>query len=336
MSTARTWLGGGHDFFAASSWTPSGQPVPGDTATIGRGTGSNPSVAVDQNARLDNVAVVLDDGSGSVDTATSPTLSLSNAFIAGGTSITGHSSFGYQPYSLTETINLQGFIMNQGSIGEASFANTLNVTMADSTLLMNQGTISAADLDTLNIQGSGWNALVNNGTISGAGSTLDVATPVFGQGAFNLTAGAGFNSHFPHQSTLEFHQGVGSGQTISMTNSTLVLDSPPTFLATIDDLGVGPASPFSSNRSVLLAGEQATSLSFQNNVLTVFDGSNVLAQLGFSTGLTANDFAFNSVSAGGGLPAGTDIHIQSPSMGTATTQMAQTASLAVVPPQSQV
>lgn len=330
MSAVRTWLGGSHDFFAANAWTPTGQPMAGDTALIQPGTGSNPNVAAIQNAWLDNLSVLLDDGLGSADPGASPTLTLSNVFLNGGTSIMGHSTFGYNPVQLTETVALEGFIMNQGSIGETGFGNTLNVTLADSTLLLNQGTMSAVDFDNLNVQGSGWNVLVNNGTISGHGSTIDVGTPVFGQGGFDLTPGSGGpGSHFPHQSTLEFQQMVGSGQTISMTDSTLVLDSPATFLATIDDLNVGIASPFSGNSSVLLAGQPATSLAFQNDVLTVFNGNNVLAQLGFAPGLTEADFAFNAITGGGGLPAGTDIHIQLPDPGTASTQTAQTASLTV-------
>ncbi len=335
MSTVRNWLGGQHDFFAASSWTPTGQSAPGDTATIGLGSASDPNVAVVQNAMLSGMAVVLDDGLSAADPASNPTLSLSNTIISSDTSIEGHANFQYNPYSFAEALDLKGFVLNQGTISENDLFNTLNVNLADSTMLMNQGTISGGDYDTVNIAGDGWNALMNNGTISGQGSTINVDTPVFGQGEFDLKEGPGFGSHFPNSSTLEFHQMVGSGQTISMTNSTLVLDSPPTFLATIDDLSVSPSSAYASNSSVLLAGEHVTALSFQNNVLTVSDGGNVLAQLNFAPGLAAADFTFNAISGGGGLPAGTDIHIQSPAMGADTTQMAQTASLAVPPLQNQ-
>ncbi len=336
MATTRNWLGGQHDFFAASSWTPAGQPAAGDTAIIGLGAGN---VAMAQNATLTNLAVVLDDGASTADPTANPTLSLSNAVIASNSSIQAQAVFDYNPNPFLETINLKGFVLNQGAISEVGLFNTLDVNLAHNTVLANQGgTISAADFDTLKIEGSGRGALLNNGTISGQGSTIDIGTPVFGQGAFNLTDSSGFNSHSPNPSTLEFHRMVGSGQTISLSDSTLVLDSPATFLGTIHDVSVNPTGPFGEyppNSSVLLKGEQATGLSFQNNVLTVSNGSSVLAQLSFTPGLTAADFVLNNVSGGGNLPGGANIGIQLPAAGAASTQMAQTASISVPPLQNQ-
>ena len=331
MATTRSWVGGQHDFFAATSWTPTGQPVAGDTAVIGLGTASNPNVAALQGATVNGIGVVLDGGAGAADPAANPTLSLSNATIAGDAAITARGEVNFQSStSPAETIAVQGMVVNQASISETSLFDTLTITLANLSVLGNMGgTISGSDYGTLNIEGVGYNQFYNNGTVSGQGTAIDVGTQVLGTGAFDLTDGAGFRSSGPHGSTLEFHQGVSSGQTVSLTDSTLILDSPMSFLGTIDDARVSSPSPYGGNSSVLLAGAQATGLSFQDNVLTVSNGGAVLAQLAFAPGLAASDFTFNSIPTGSSLPAGTDIHIQLASAN------AQAAAAGLAPPQNQ-
>lgn len=332
MATTRSWVGGQHDFFAASSWRPAGAPTAGDTAVIGVGSASSPNVATVQTAVLSGIHTVLDSGTGTTNAAANPTLSLTNATIANNASIEGSSNFypdflAGKGYDLTQNINANGLLLNYGTIDEVAEFNQLNINLGNYTALLNQtgATISAGDFDQLDIGGTGRNALVNNGTVSGQGATIDIATQVFGQGSFNMTDGPGFNSHFPNPGTLEFHQGVGNGQTITLNDSTLILDSPMSFLGTIKDAAVNPAGPYGGNSSVVLSGEQATSLSFQNNVLTVSNGSSVLAQLGFAPGLAANDFTFNSIAGNATLPAGTNIAI------TLSSASVQTALLSVAP-----
>ena len=329
MATTRDWLGGQHDFFAAGSWTPTGQPVAGDTMVIGLGSAAAPNVATASNAVLSGFQTVLDGGPGAAgtDPAGNPTLVLANAAIAAGTSIDARSEatpfVSVTPTAENMVVNALG--VNYGSIGESTMFNSLNIALGNYTALYNWsgGTISGGDYDGLNIEGTGGPAVfVNNGTVSGHGTAIDIGTQVWGTGAFDLTAGSGFNSSSPNPSTIEFHQAVTAGQTVSLSDSTLILDSPMSFLGTIADPAVSAPGPFAGNSSVLLVGETATGLSFQNNVLTVTNGSTVLAQLGFAAGLAATDFTFNAIPAGSSLPAGTDIHIQLPSS-------AQTAAIGV-------
>ncbi len=332
MATVRNWVGGQHDFFDPASWTPTGAPGAGDTAVIGLAAASSSNVATARNATLSGFQTVLDGGPGAAGTALAqdPALSLANTTIASDASIDARSAA--TPFvsvtPTTENIDANGFLLNYGTIGESTAFNTLNINLGNYTALYNQGggTISGGDYDGLTVQGSGGPAVfVNNGTVSGHGTAIDIATQVWGTGTFNLTDGNGFNSSSKNQSTLEFHQQVNSGQTVSLNDSTLILDSPMSFLGTIADANVAAPGPYAGNSSVLLAGETATALSFQNNVLTVSDGATTLAQLGFAPGLAAGDFTFNSIPAGNSLPAGTDIHIQLPSA----------AALGVAPPHSQ-
>ncbi len=329
MATVRNWVGGRHDFFAANSWTPPGRPVAGDTAVVGLGSASDPNVAVARNAALNGLAIVLDDGLSAPDPADNPTLSLSNVVIAGDTSIAGHATFAYNPNPFAETLDLAGLVLNQGTISENDLFNTLNVDLAPNTLMMNLGTISGGDFDTIAVADHGRARLLNDGTISGQGSSIDIGAPVSGHGSFSMTDSHGFNSDSPNSSRLEFHQDVGRGETISMTGSLLVLDAPLTFLATIDDLHVASRSlgQFARNSAVILNGEQATGLAFQDNVLTVLDGDVALAHLRFTPGLTADDFTFNAIPGGAGLPASTAIHIEQPATGVASTAMADTTAM---------
>ena len=331
MATSRNWIGGQHNFFAAGSWTPAGTPRAGDTATIGLGTASSPSVATATNATLSGFHTILDGGSGAAGTvpAASPTLTLSNAVIGSNASIQARSE--ETPFvSVTptaETIDVNGLAQNNGTIAETARFNTLNVELGRYTALFNQagGTISGADYGAVNIEAANGPAVfVNNGTVSGSGTAIDVGTQVWGTGAFDLTDGSGFQSASRNESTLEFHAGVGAGQTVSLNDSTLILDSPMSFLATIADPSVHAPGPSSGNSSVLLAGEPVTRLAFQNNVLTAFDGTTTLARLAFAPGLAAADFTFNSIPPCSSLPAGTDIHIQLP-------PGAQVAALGVAP-----
>ncbi len=340
MATARNWIGGQHNLFDPNSWTPAGAPAGGDTVTIGLGSASNPNIATAQNAVLSGFQTVLDAGVGTPSSTTQPTLSLSNIIIASNASIEGTNTSDYPAIpgnTVAENINVNGLALNYGAIddgiGKNVYFNTLNINLGNYTAFLNQarGTISAGDYGNLNIEGTNGPAVfVNNSTVSGAGSAIDIGTQVWGVGAFNLTSGQSYTSHSPKQSTLEFHQGVSTGQTVSLTNSELVLDSPMLFLGTIKDTQVGPQALQATNSEVLLSGETATSLSFQNNVLSVFDGSTVLAHLSFAPGLTANDFQLAPFGGnGGGHLGGTYIDIAMPFL---TTQM---VTLSVAPLQNQ-
>lgn len=326
MATARNWVGGKHSFFDASSWTPAGQPVAGDTATIGLGSASAPNVAVIQNRVLDHIAVRLDDGLTSatpvnIGPAETPTLALSNVIVASGTSIEAGTVFSFGPSVLAEAITVDGFVLNHGTIGEVNgYFNGLTITLGANALLLNEsgGTISGADYNTLDIEGGSRSILVNDGTVSGQGTALDVGVAAYGNGVFDMTDGDGFATHFRHPSTLEFHQGVGEGQTIALNHTTLILDAPSRFLATIDDRSVSydggePVGRGVPNSSVLLKGEQATDLSFQNSVLTVSNGYDVLASLAFSTDLNSANFVLANT------PQGASIDISSPTFAAAST-----------------
>jgi hypothetical protein len=304
MSTTRDWLGGTHGFFAAGSWSPAGRPVAGDTLIIGPGTSSVPNVAVVRSPHMNDLTVLLDDGSGSVGSPYVPTLSLVNTTIGARTLIENQvETSPTLGASDTEDIQVSGEVRNEGTIAEnpgAPFGNTLNITLSDGNTLVNgkSGTIAGTTISNLNIEGGAGTLLINNGTVTGQGTTMDVGVPVVGNGSFSMSGGGNPGSHTPIMSTLTFHATVGSGQAVALNDTTLVLDQPMSFLATIDDLSVSPNSAFSTNNSIVLAGEQATGFGFQDDTLTVQNGQQTLAQLHFTAGLTAADFSLANTSQG--------------------------------------
>ena len=328
MATTRHWLGGEHNFFAAGSWSPTGKPSPGDTLIIGPGTASAANIADVHDRALDRVTVLLDDGPGSAGSSLGspfvPTLSLSDAVIMPGTLI--ENALESSPFigaGDTEAIRVNGMVANLGTIAEnpgALIGNTLDITIGAHGVLINgrTGTISGTTISNLNIAGGPGSMLVNDGTVSGQGTTIDVAVPVYGRGVFNTSRGGSPGSHFGTSTTLEFHQAVGRGETIAVNDATLILDAPLRFLATIDDLSVTPAGPDANNSSVLLRDEHATSLTFQNDILTVQNGQQTLATLHFSPGLVAGDFSLVDITAG--LNQGSNINITAPTAGAASPQ----------------
>ena len=329
MATPRHWLGGEHNFFAAGSWTPAGRPRPGDTLTIGPGTASAPNIAHVHDRALDRVTVLLDDGPGPTGSPFVPTLSLSDAVITSGTVIENAVESGVMGVSDTEAILVNGRVRNLGTIAEnpeALIGNTLDITIGAHGRLINgsTGIISGTNISNINIAGGRGSTLVNDGTISGQGTTIDIAVPVSGRGVFSTSRGVGFGSSFGTRTTLEFHQTVGAGETIAVNDATLIVDAPLRFLATIDDLSVTPADPDANNSSVLLKGEHATSLTFQNDILTVQNGQQTLATLHFSPGLVADDFGLVDTSAG------SRIDIVAPAPGAASAQALSSSIL--VPP----
>ncbi len=320
MAATRNWAGGSHDFFAPASWTPAGRPIVGDTAIIGIGTLANPNVAAARNAVLDGITVVLDDGSGALDPTTNPTLSLTNTLITGSTVIEEKDG-SFPAGRFAETIDLKEVVLNQGSIVTNTPFTTLNIDLADNTVLVNQGGTISSPLQAtdLLVEGGNRTALVNNGTISGVNAHIDIGTATLGQGVFDVSENAGYDKGV----AVEFHREVGDGQTISITDSIVALDAPMAFKATINDHSVGyEGNPgvLASNSSVLLRGEQATALSFLNNVLTVSNGADTLAHLTFAAGLNADDFVLTNTPLGASI----DISLPSPP-----------AALGASPPQSQ-
>ena len=309
MANVRNWTGGRHNFFAAGSWTPAGQPVPGDTAIIGIGTVASPNVAGVHNGVLNDLKIVLDDGSGALDPATNPTLSLWNASITSSTVIEGtEGSFPVGRFA--QTIDMKGVVVNQGTIVANDPFTTVNINLADNTALVNQGgTIAlAAQASALLVEGGNRAVLVNNGTVSGENiQQIDINTAVIGHGVFNVSENAGYYGGI----SIEFHQSVGDGQTISISGSTVALDDPLAFAGTLNDRSVayeGDPTVLALNSSVLLRGELATDLSFSNNVLTVSNGADTLAHLRFTDGLHADNFVLTNTAFGASI----DISLPSP------------------------
>ena len=326
MPATLEWIGGKHDFFAAASWTPAGKPARGDTLIIGPGTSSAPNIAVVRGHPLDGVTVLLDDGPGVVGSPDIPTLSLVNTSIGARTLIENQiESSPALGASDTEDVQIHGTVRNHGTIAEnpgALIGNTLTIELGHGATLVNapSGTISGTTISDLTIEGGKDARLVNDGTITGQGTTVDIGVAVTGKGSFVMSGGGNPGSHTAVPAALEFQAPVGAGLTIDVNDTTLVLDKPMTFLATIDDSSVSLPSAFATNSDVVLKNESATGFCFQNDMLTVRNGQQTLAQLHFTSGLTAGDFSLTNTSEGA------QITVATPASASASVQMSLAAS----------
>ena len=313
--TTHIWLGGQHNFFDPSVWNPFGIPAAGDIAIIGPGSAAAANVALVSGARLDGINVLLDDGPGATGSPFVPTLSLSNATIGSGSVVENLAETSpLLGASDTEQIVVCGMAWNLGRIEEnpgAPIGNTLNITIQPNATLVNDvgGMISGTTISQLSIEGGHKSVLVNNGVISGQGTAIDVGVPVSGSGSFDMAKGGNPGSASGTQSRLEFHQAVGAGETIVVNDTTLVLDAPMRFLATIDDTSVTPPGALATNSAILLAGERATALRFLGDELKVWNGATMLADLRLAAGLNDGDFTLSNT------PQGAEVAIAAPSGG---------------------
>jgi hypothetical protein len=254
---------------------------------------------------LTNLTILLDDGPGPTGSTFVPALALSDTIVGPHTIIENQvETSPFLGASDAEEVLINGTVRNNGTIAEnpgALIGNELDISIASNASLVNSrtGVISGTTISTLRIAAGSGSLLVNDGMISGQGTTLDVEPQVTGKGVFAMSPGANPGSHTGIPSLLAFHQTVGAGVTVELNDTMLVLDSPMTFGATIDDLSVTPASAFATNSSIILNGEHATDLLFKNNVLTVLSGADTLAMLRFAPGLSADDFGLTNTAQGG-------------------------------------
>ena len=137
-------------------------------------------------------------------------------------------------------------------LGGGTFATpALSIASLESALVFGFGTIAAP--------------VTNAGLIVARPGLLRITGAVTGGGAADID----------RDSTLEFDDSVGSGQTLYFfQNATLALAAPSSFDAVI--------SGFAAGDEIDLLGTTATSVSYQSNILTVLNGTTTVASLNLS------------------------------------------------------
>lgn len=292
--TTEVWIGGTGSFDDPNEWSPSGVPGPGDVAIISIGTATLSMQKLDGfELQLQFPASVLDIS----DVIFGAHFTLSAPAGAGGTS----------------TLNATGYNANLGliEVGTAgsppNFSPPFTINMSDlapspgcsgaAAIFVNSGTIQDVDGQPFSIVAQSPDAiLINNGTIdlAAAFTRVSIGVSVLGSGTIStgenvipVGPSADLQTTIP---TLEFGGTVGSGQTLDIIGSAYVqIDKPSQFHALIE--GFVPLASSTSpppywydafEPHIVLENAPVTSYAVSNDVLTLWDGSSIVAQLRFT------------------------------------------------------
>ena len=167
-------------------------------------------------------------------------------------------------------------MFTNNAVLEAEGAGTSQILVS----LSNAGTVDSSK-GTFSLLGS----VTNTGTLSAQGGILLVAQSVGGTGMLDIGSA----------SRLWLQDGAASGQTASFTASsgTLELSTPTMFM--------GHIAEFGGTDVIELAATAATTLSFQSGVLSVDNGSTLVASLRLNGNYTTASFSLTADGHGNSL-----------------------------------
>ena len=287
----KIWVGGTDSFDDPLAWSPSGVPGQGDTAIIQTGT----AIATSQQLngfelQLQSPASVLDISN----VVFGKNFTLSVPLGTGGSA----------------TLNATGVNVNDGLIeaatpsGEPEFVPPFTITIGDQTssparvpgVFVNIGTIDIATGQHFAILAQSSDALlINNGVmhLDAPFMQADIGVPVQGSGTIETgheitpAVSALLLASVP---ILEFGGAVGHGETLVITGSAYVqLDQPLDFHALIRGFEPLPAPtspppyPYSFYEpKIVLENARVTSYSVSHDVLSLWNGNSLVAELRFT------------------------------------------------------
>jgi len=247
----RVWIGGGSDSANnPADWSPTGAPQPGDSLSMSAGT---------INVTAGSLA---GDSLSLVPPAIAPfdaTINLTNSAVSLGV---GNQSFAIQAIGAASATFVGG-----NGVGLSA-----NVMLSAASLVMT-GTVGF--IYGFDVGGTG--RIVNDGTVTLTNSTI--STDVSGSGTFDLTR------YHDGPGNTEILGSVGAGLIFNLEGeggsfpANLTIDDPFTFQALIE---VNPPSlpdTADGGDTVKLAGLSATSYTFTDDLLTLFNQNDVVTRL---------------------------------------------------------
>jgi hypothetical protein len=195
-------------------------------------------------------------------------------------------------------------------------ANALTID-AGGMLNLQAGTVTTGGIDINGgvVQGFATIAgnVVNNGTLIALGGAMVLNGDLSGTGVVKFDVDQKTGTASPIGATLEVH-GVSAGQTFLMDgNDTLILDTPATFLGTINA---------EAGDKIVLQGVNATSAVVTGDTLVISDGATVVNTIKLGGSYAGETYVTNgsTISVGSGAPSATNFAILD-----TTTQVATTA-----------
>jgi hypothetical protein len=307
----RTWIGGGNNRASnENDWTPTGVPQAGDVLTVGSpGAAQSPyTLNVHGNDLAgDRLAI----GAPFIPRLTT-TINLAHKATVTATVWNADATFNLSQHS---ALNLE--IDSGAHVGTASAV--VNLSGADRLTLINNDSPVTVNLNpgarwhgTLTmgffgqpvrgltaVTGGSNTAFKNNGaSLIGYDNTATINTDVVGHGSFDVVSNFTFA-----RPKLEFMQSVGSHQSVSDAGL-LQIDKPDEFHAAVT-LKSAPAGSSLPAEIDLMGLATADSYSYQNDMLRIFSGSQVIDRLRLHDA-TANGFAVQKTAGSVNIVAITD------------------------------
>ena len=287
----KVWVGGTGSFNDPSEWSPTGAPVAGDVAIIQVGT------AIAQMQKLDGFELQLQSPASVLDI--SDVLFGANFILSAPPGAGG-----------SATLNATGFNINFGLIevvspaGPQQFSPPFTINLIDPApsaacggaraIFVNDGTILDESGQPFAIVAQSADAvLINNGLmhLDAPFMQANIGVSVLGSGtietghAFTPAPSALELASIP---VIEFGGTVGRGENLVFDGTAWIqIDKPAQFHALIHDfqpLVSSPANPYDSfyQPELILANTQVTSYNVSNDVLSLWNGSSLVAQLRFT------------------------------------------------------
>lgn len=291
--TTRVWVGGTGSLDDPNEWSPGGAPGPGDVAIIQIGEATVSMQRLDGfELQLQSEASVLDIS----DVQFGKSFILSVPPGPGGTA----------------TLNATGFNANFGTIevvspsGPQQFAPPFTINMSDlapsadcagaPAVFLNNGTILVDSGQPFAIVAQSPDAvLINNGLmhLDAPFMNANIGVSVLGSGTIETghpitpEASALLGASIPY---IIFGGAVGAGQDLVFDGvAQIYVAKPSQFHALIHDFEPNPSSSYVAaffQPEIVLQNTQVTSYTVSHDVLSLWDGSNLVAQLRFT------DFAY--------------------------------------------
>ncbi len=189
-------------------------------------------------------------------------------------------------------ILIAGAVTNDGGLMEGGRnslgpAASLNIVMAPGATLINKGTLAAYPAGQMTIAGHGPATVENDGAISAAGGKVTISTHLAGVGNVYTSAagGGGFSG------SVELNAAVDAGQTFHISQGTLQIDHPRSFLGQVD---LGPTQ---FGGTVRLERIDAASWDAKGSLLELFSAAGkVIDTLQFTTPQSAATLLVSSIS----------------------------------------
>jgi|GEM_PF-4765973 len=287
--TTKVWVGGTGSFDNPNEWSPSGAPGPGDVAIIQIGEASLSMQKLDGfELQLQSEASVLD---------------ISDVIFG------AHFTLSVPPGpGGTATLNATGFNANYGVIqvvspaGPQQFAPPFTITMSDlapsaecsgaPAIFLNEGTILVNSGQPFAIVAKSADAvLINNGLMNLDASFMQatIGPSVLGSGtietghAITPAASALLLASIP---SVEFGGAVGSGQALFIDGVAHVyVDKPSQFHALIHDFEPNLSDSYVASfyqPEIVLQNAPVTSYNVSNDILSLWNGGTLVAQLRFT------------------------------------------------------